>query len=594
MNTRAARRAAAALAATFAVLLPAAPAAATTPPTNENIRGDRRDPAGDAPNPFDVLVVRVDAGQSPQDTGAEVTITFAGSGDVADWPSGTGYRFELDTDTGDGETDFVYAIWNDGGQPTSMLLAGSGCLFQPFDFGPEKPHEAWFLVLGPCFPASDAFSWRLVAGEVTGFGEFDNPAERVPDTGWNGPISTAANPSGWNNADITTNTPYRTFDSRGDATGRLPSVKLTGGVTYRVHALAIQSGEPGQPPRSPAGAVGAVLNVTVTEPAAAGYVSLWPCTSESDPAPATSNVNYDAGVTIANQVIVGAVDGHVCVRSLVDTHLVIDATGWIPAGSSVHPFAPKRLADTRAGHSTSDGAVAATGRVAAGGVLEVPVVGRAGVPAGATAAVVNVTAVGPSGPGYVTVYPCGQSRPHASNLNYTAGQVAAVSAVAKLSADGKVCVYTLAAADIVVDVAGYAAESPAFEPVTPVRLADTRSGAETFDGASAGTGRASVEQVLRVPVAGRSGLPLEATGVQLTVTAVLPDAPGYVTIWPCDTGYGIPWVSTVNFGAGTVVANAATVALGALGDVCVTTSTGADVLVDLTGVLVRPPSGPPG
>ena len=57
-------------------------------------------------------------------------------------------------------------------------------------------------------------------------------------------------------------------------------------------------------------------------------------------------------------------------------------------------------------------------------MLPVRLAGLGGIPAtGATAAVVNVTAVAPRAPGYATVFPCAAGRPEASNLNYGAGEV---------------------------------------------------------------------------------------------------------------------------------------------------------------------------
>ena len=66
--------------------------------------------------------------------------------------------------------------------------------------------------------------------------------------------------------------------------------------------------------------------------------------------------------------------------------------------------------------------------------------------------VLNVTAVGPTGPGYLTVFPCGTDRPLASNANYVAGEVVPNAVVAKLGIDGNVCIYTSAATHLVIDV----------------------------------------------------------------------------------------------------------------------------------------------
>jgi hypothetical protein len=81
------------------------------------------------------------------------------------------------------------------------------------------------------------------------------------------------------------------------------------------------------------------------------------------------------------------------------------------------------------------------------------------VPGDAAAVVLNVTSVGSQVAGFLTVWPCGQARPNASNVNYAAGQVVPNAVIAKVGAAGKVCVYTMSATDLVVDVNGsYPAE----------------------------------------------------------------------------------------------------------------------------------------
>ena len=90
------------------------------------------------------------------------------------------------------------------------------------------------------------------------------------------------------------------------------------------------------------------------------------------------------------------------------------------------------------------------------GEVALSVVGRGGVPSGATAVVLNVTAVDASASGYVTVYPDGSARPLASNLNVGPGQTVPNLVVAKLGSNGKVCLYNHAGTvDLVADVNGY-------------------------------------------------------------------------------------------------------------------------------------------
>ena len=77
---------------------------------------------------------------------------------------------------------------------------------------------------------------------------------------------------------------------------------------------------------------------------------------------------------------------------------------------------PRRVLDTRNGI----GAPAAA--LAAGQTLELATTAIAGVPANADAVVLNMTAVNARAAGFATIYPCGQPRPDASNLNFTSGQ----------------------------------------------------------------------------------------------------------------------------------------------------------------------------
>ena len=69
-------------------------------------------------------------------------------------------------------------------------------------------------------------------------------------------------------------------------------------------------------------------------------------------------------------------------------------------------LSPTRVLDTRSGQGGS-------GMLAAGGSISLQVTGTGGVPSsGVSAVAVNVTAVGPSASGYVTVWPSGTTRPN--------------------------------------------------------------------------------------------------------------------------------------------------------------------------------------
>jgi hypothetical protein len=88
-------------------------------------------------------------------------------------------------------------------------------------------------------------------------------------------------------------------------------------------------------------------------------------------------------------------------------------------------------------------------------VSEVLVAGRGGVATDAVAVVVNVAVTGAASAGYVTVYPCDETRPNASNVNFTAAVTVANVAITKVGPGGRVCVYSSAVVDLIIDAAGY-------------------------------------------------------------------------------------------------------------------------------------------
>ena len=78
----------------------------------------------------------------------------------------------------------------------------------------------------------------------------------------------------------------------------------------------------------PANAATAVLNVTVTEPTAAGYVTVYPCGITP---PLASNLNFVAGQTVPNAVLAKiGTNGDVCIFNSQPTQLIADVTGYFP------------------------------------------------------------------------------------------------------------------------------------------------------------------------------------------------------------------------------------------------------------------------
>ena len=204
--------------------------------------------------------------------------------------------------------------------------------------------------------------------------------------------------------------------------------------------------------------------------------------------------------------------------------------------------------------------------------MRAQIAGRGGIPGDAQAIVANITVVGPSAPGFVTIYPCSAQVPDVSVLNHAAGQTVANNAIATLSAQGEVCVYTYAAADIIIDVTGWLGQSGTSRmvPVGPTRTADTRTGLGGSRRVAAGS--TTVFDL-------RAALPPQSTAVAVNLTAVAPATAGYMTAFPC--GRPQPATSSLNFAAGETRPNNAIVATDD-DTICIYSDAEADILVDVT------------
>ncbi len=312
-----------------------------------------------------------------------------------------------------------------------------------------------------------------------------------------------------------------------------------------------------------------VLNMTAVNARTAGFATVYPC---GEPRPNASNLNFAAGQTIANLVIAkpGAT-GKVCVYSDTTIDVLADVAGYFPAGSDFTPIAnPTRILDTR------NGIGAPLAALGANQTLELGTTGVAGVPGTADAVVLNMTAVNARTAGFATVYPCGEPRPNASNLNFAAGQTIANLVIAKPGATGKVCVYSDTTIDVLADVAGYFPAGSDFTPIAnPTRILDTRNGI------GAPLAALGANQTLELGTTGVAGVPGTADAVVLNMTAVNARTAGFATVYPC--GEPRPNASNLNFAAGQTIANLVIAKPGATGKVCVYSDTTIDVLADVAG-----------
>lgn len=335
--------------------------------------------------------------------------------------------------------------------------------------------------------------------------------------------------------------PSRIFDSR-----------TTGGAfgpnTTRSIPVAGRLGLPAT------GLSSVVVNVTVTEPSAGGWLTVFPSGTAR---PLASNINFAPGQTIANAVVVkvganGAIDVYNFQGS---THVVLDVEGWFgsaawAAGARYTPLDPWRLIDTR------------SGGIGPGATLRLKVAGMGGVPdARPTAVVLNVTVTDTTAGGWLTVFPAESARPLASSINFAPGQTVANKVFAQLGPGGYVDIYNFVGrSQVIVDVEGWFGLAGAgtgflYHPLSPARIADTRPSSAI-----------GPDSRLSLTVTGVGGVPASGVAAVVTnVTATEPSVGGWLTVYP--DGIVRPLASSINFAPGQTIANAVVAKVGAGGRV---------------------------
>lgn len=206
----------------------------------------------------------------------------------------------------------------------------------------------------------------------------------------------------------------------------------------------------------PADASAVVLNVTGTGGTAPSTdVRAYPAATDAA-VPETSNLNLSRGQTAASLVVVAVGDGgRVRLRNASgQLHLLTDIVGYYAPSAPGRFVAaePVRLLDTR------DATGAAPLPLLGGAVLDLSLAGARGIPAGATAAVVNLTATTVTASTDVRSYPTASDGavPTVSTLNVTRGATRANAAVVQTGESGRVRLRNNSgSAHLIADLAGW-------------------------------------------------------------------------------------------------------------------------------------------
>lgn len=324
----------------------------------------------------------------------------------------------------------------------------------------------------------------------------------------------------------------------------------------------------------PEGATAVMVNLTATESAAPGYLTLEDCGPRSGKR-STSALTFAAADTRAVMAVVPiAPDGRFCVYRSTDVHSIVDVLGYITAAGEpmwFDPSIPTRLTDTRAdGHCLPDQACE-PGAIPSGTRHVVPT-------ADARPRIANIAAVEGAGPGFLQAGECdgvggGQMF---SNLNYLD---AAPRSNLALIAGGEAgtCVFAKTEAHVLVDELGALdpAQGYGWALGQPRRALDTRECSETWCGPMPAA-RTVIELDLET----------QAPGAAIAITTTESAAPGFVTVGSCDEFADGQTVTTSNLNhlTGQTVTNLALVELDE-GRVCIYTLAAAHLIVDVQAEL---------
>jgi hypothetical protein len=248
-------------------------------------------------------------------------------------------------------------------------------------------------------------------------------------------------------------TPARILDTRDGIGGT--NHPLGAGATLNLQvtgSLSYNNAPSGVPAK---GVSAIVLNVTITNPTVASYLTVYPAGSLR---PATSNLNFIPGQTVANRVIVKlGTGGAITIYNLAGTvNVIADVNGWFTdasnpsGGTDFTGIRPARILDTR---TPSWG----LGPLKGSYEYDIQLLDANGAPlTGISAIVVNVTATNTTVAGYLTLYPSSSTLPVASDLNFLPGQTVPNLVVLQLGADATFRIYNSAGTtDVVIDLVGF-------------------------------------------------------------------------------------------------------------------------------------------
>jgi hypothetical protein len=235
---------------------------------------------------------------------------------------------------------------------------------------------------------------------------------------------------------------FRLFDSRTDSRGNLANgesrtltMPTIGGVTAtKMRAV--------------------MVNVTAVGAKASGHLTAF---RAGDARPSVFTLNYTKSHAVSNRTVIALRSGKLKVTNLGSaTNVVVDVEGWfassnVSGGQLYSPLRPARILDTRSGQGAPQGFVQSNASINLG----VAGAGRV-LPAGATVAVLTLTATHASSPTGLTAWPTGAKMPAVSDVSGGPGRTTANLSAVKIGSGGDVSILNrVGSTHVLADIIGY-------------------------------------------------------------------------------------------------------------------------------------------
>jgi hypothetical protein len=331
-----------------------------------------------------------------------------------------------------------------------------------------------------------------------------------------------------------------------------------------------------------------VINTTYVDAGAVGFGTVWP-TGAARPFTSTNNLDF-VGHTAPNLVIAPlGLDQKISAYASANSDVIIDVLGvFVRAAASTDgrftAIPPRRAIDTREpGVPDLDAGQTIT--------LDLR---PFGVPADASAVVMNFTAVSARAAGFYRLWAADDPQPGHSNVNVLEPNADTGNQVITGIDAGRVKIFSSSGGGMVIDVTGYftgagatASTDGLFVPFSPGRLLDTRrsSGAAGLTGGRPLDARNDFD----LQVSGRLDIPDGAAqAVALNLTATEPERSGFVKAYAAGTAE--PPSSSLNTSRTnqTVPNHAITSVVPSVGRVRFESSMRTHLVVDATGYFLAP------